>query len=224
MKIEPGSRLVMIGDSVTAADRQDDGEGLFDAIGHGYVGMVDALLMTSYPDYAIRVTNRGVSGNTIRELSQRWQRDVLDLKPEWLSVMIGINDVWRQFDMPRQPEAAVLPDEYERVYDDLLEQTRPYLQGLVLMTPYYIEADRDDAMRHRMDEYGVIVRRLAAKHNAILVDTQGAFNFLLKYMHSASIGWDRIHPNSVGHMALAKAFLNAVDFDWGRIPETRNKI
>jgi lysophospholipase L1-like esterase len=220
MKIQPNSRLIMIGDSVTDHGRaQPAGEGLFEAVGRGwggYVAQVDALLSTTYPDYHIRVTNKGTSGNQVRDLAARWENDVVDLTPDWLSIMIGINDVWRQFDLPRQPEAWFLPEEYAATYEKLVRETRPRLKGLVLMTPYYIENNRQDAMRCRMDEYGAIVKEIAGKYDAIFIDTQAVFDGLLNHMHSAAIAWDRIHPNHIGYMALAKAFLNAIDFEWQR--------
>ena len=215
MLIKPKHRLVMIGDSVTDCERaRPVGEGLFGAIGKGYVAQVDGLLAAAYPAHHVRVSNVGSSGNTVRDLLARWQSDVLDLKPDWVSVMIGINDVWRQFDMPRQGEIHVLPDEYEAGLDQLVARTKPMVQGLVLMTPFFIESLREDAMRRRMDEYGAIVKRLAAKHGAILVDTQAAFDRVLAHTHSAAIAWDRIHPNHVGHTVLARAFLDGIGFDW----------
>jgi lysophospholipase L1-like esterase len=215
MLIQPNSRLVMIGDSVTDCERARPlGEGLFGAIGKGYVAQVDGLLSATYPAHAIRVTNVGASGNTVRDLRARWQTDVIDLKPDWLSVMIGINDVWRQFDLPRQPELHVPPAEYEAGLDELVGRTRPLVRGLVLMTPFIVESLRGDAMRRRMDEYGAIVKRLAAKHGAILVDTQAAFDRLLAHGHSAAIAWDRIHPNHIGHTVLARAFLDGVGYAW----------
>lgn len=214
MKIPAGARLVCIGDSVTDCERaRPVGEGLFGAIGKGYVGYVDALLMSAYPERKIRVTNVGSSGNTVRDLAARWQADVLDLKPDWLSVMIGINDVWRQFDLPRQSNIVAL-DEYERTLDELCAQTRSQVQGLILMTPFFIESLVADAMRARMDEYGQVVKRVAARHNAIFVDTQAAFNAFLEHHHSAEVAWDRVHPNHIGHMILARAMLKAVDFAW----------
>jgi len=215
MLIKPKSRLVMIGDSVTDCERaRPIGEGLFGAIGKGYVAQVDGLLGAVYPGHRIRVTNVGASGNTVRDLLGRWQSDVIDLKPQWVSVMIGINDVWRQFDLPRQPEIHVLPAEYEAGLDQLVARTRPAVEGLVLMTPFFIESLREDAMRRRMDEYGAIVKRLAAKHGAILVDTQAAFDRVLAHQHSAAIAWDRVHPNHIGHSVLARAFLDGIGFDW----------
>ena len=131
-----------------------------------------------------------------------------------LSVMIGINDVWRQFDMPRKPEAGVLLEEYEATLRELVIEVRPKLTGLVLMTPFYIEPNVTDRMRARMDEYGAAVRRTAEEHDAVFVDTQAAFAPVLAQYHSSSIAWDRVHPNHIGHMILARAFLKAVGFAW----------
>lgn len=215
MKLLKNSKLVMIGDSITDAGRaQPVGEGLGETLGRGYVALVDALLGAAYPELGIRVVNMGTSGNTVRDLKTRWQRDVLDLKPDWLSVMIGINDVWRQFDSPRQPEIAVPLDEYEQTLDELVARTLPNVQGLVLMTPFYIEPNKSDAMRARMDEYGAVVKQLAQKHNALFVDTQAAFDDVLTHCYPATLAWDRVHPGQVGHMVLARAFLKAMDFAW----------
>ena len=217
MRIGKGQKLVMIGDSITDCGRtQPVAEGLFDPLGRGYVTQVDALLTSTYPERRIRVVNVGCSGNTVRELKARWERDVLNLKPDWLSVCIGINDVWRQFDLPRMPEVHVGLKEYETTLDALLGAVRPKLRGLVLMTPYFIEPNRRDAMRKRMDLYGAVVRKLARRHDASLVDTQAAFDGLLRHVHPAAVAWDRIHPNQSGHMLLARAFLNAVGFAWPR--------
>jgi lysophospholipase L1-like esterase len=205
----------MIGDSVTDCGRiRPIGEGEVDALGNGYVGMVDALIQATLPWQRIRVVNMGLSGNTVRDLNLRWQSDVLDLSPDWLSLMIGINDVWRQFDSPFQPEWGVPLDEYESTLGKLIEQTRPRLKGLVLMTPYFIELNLNDAMRVRMDQYSEVVRGLAKNYQAILVDTQMAFDVALRHMHPMALAWDRIHPNLAGHMMIARSFLNAIGYRW----------
>ncbi len=215
MKLQRNCKLVMIGDSITDGGRaRPVGEGLFDALGHGYVAVADALLGAVYPELGIRVVNMGTSGNTVRDLAERWQADVLDLAPDWLSVMIGTNDVWRQFDSPRQTESHVLPDEYERTLDALLTRTLPLVPNIVLLTPFYLEPNRDDPMRRRMDEYGGIVRALATKHGTLFGDTQAAFDKLLTAYYPATIGWDRVHPSQTGQMVLARTFLEAVDFAW----------
>lgn len=205
----------MIGDSITDCGRaQPVGEGLGEALGRGYVALVDSLLTARYPHLGMRVINVGNSGNTVRDLKQRWERDVLALKPDWLSVMIGINDVWRQFDLPRQKEIHVGLEEYEQTLDELCAATRQQVSGLVLLTPYFIELNRKDAMRARMDQYGAAVKRLAKKHRAICVDTQAAFDRVLKHMHPMALAWDRVHPNQTGHTIIARAFLDAIGLQW----------
>ncbi len=209
------SKLVMIGDSVTDCGRaRPVGEGLFGAVGTGYASYVDALLAAAYPERGIRVVNMGCSGNTVLDLKARWQTDVIDLKPDWLSIMIGINDVWRQFDLPRQPECHVQLDTYAETLEALVTQTKPLVKGLVLMTPFFIEPNSADAMRARMDEYGVAVKAIARDHLLPCVDTQAAFDAVLNHIPSAAIAWDRVHPNHLGHMVLARAFLQAVGFAW----------
>lgn len=211
MKIAPHSKLVFIGDSITDCERaRPVGEGLFGALGKGYVSIVEGLLYAIRPADAIRVVNMGTSGNTVLDLKARWSTDVFDLKPDWLVVMIGVNDVWRQFDLPLQKEIHVLPDVYARTLDELVAATKPKVKGLVLMSPFYIEPNPADAMRARMDEYGAIVKKTAKKHGALFVDTQAAFNGALQHMHANNLAWDRVHPNNIGHAIIAKAFLNAV--------------
>lgn len=213
--LESGTKLVMIGDSITDCERaRPIGEGLFNALGKGYVSLVDSLLQATYPERNIRVVNMGTSGNTVRDLEARWQTDVVDLKPDWLSIMIGINDVWRQFDTPWQPEWAVTLDEYRPTLERLVAQTRPQVKGLVLLTPYVIEPNPTDPMRAMMDRYGAVVRELASQYDAVFVDTQAAFNSAMSHIHPTGIAWDRIHPGQVGHMVLARVFLSAIGYDW----------
>ncbi len=211
MKIAPHSKLVFIGDSITDCERaRPVGEGLFGALGKGYVSMVEGLLYAIRTADAIRVVNMGTSGNTVLDLKARWSTDVIALNPDWLVVMIGVNDVWRQFDLPLQKEIHVLPDVYARTLDELVAAAKSKVKGLVLMSPFYIEPNSTDAMRARMDEYGAIVKKTAAKHKVLFIDTQAAFNAALQHMHANNIAWDRVHPNNIGHAILARAFLNAV--------------
>lgn len=211
----PHSKLVMIGDSITDCGRaRPFGEGREQSLGTGYVSLVDSLLRAVMPEQHIRVINMGTSGNTVRDLKDRWQSDVLDLQPDWLSIMIGINDVWRQFDAPLQTEKHVALEEYRATLTELVTTTRPRLKGLILMAPYFIEPQRADPMRALMDRYGAAVRDVAAANDAIFVDTQAAYDKLLEHIHPMTIAWDRVHPSLTGHAVLAHAFLDAVGFTW----------
>ncbi|PQP90565.1 SGNH/GDSL hydrolase family protein [Paenibacillus sp. AR247] len=189
MKMDKGQRLVMIGDSITDCERKFPyGEGLFQGVGKGYVSLVDTLLQTAYPELNLRVTNMGIGGNTVRDLKERWQTDVLDLL-----------------------------EEYEHTLTELAEQVRPRLKGLVIMTPFYIERSAEDGMRRRMDEYGRAAHRVAERVGALFVDTQAVFEPMLGYVHPTAIASDRVHPSLTGHMLIARAFLQAIGFDWKRM-------
>jgi lysophospholipase L1-like esterase len=140
MKIAANSKLLMIGDSITDCSRaRPIGEGRDIALGHGYVRLVDNLLKAAHPAHPIHIINMGIGGNTARDLRDRWQTDVLALQPDWLSIMIGINDVWRQIDHPSNIAEHVVLEEYVHILTDLIAATRPHLTGLILMTPYVIE-------------------------------------------------------------------------------------
>ena len=94
MIFENGDRIVFAGDSVTdMGSAQPVGEGLFDNVGRSYVRVIENMLVAWYPERNIRVTNSGISGNTSRDLLARYDRDVVALKPQWVSICIGINDV-----------------------------------------------------------------------------------------------------------------------------------
>jgi lysophospholipase L1-like esterase len=204
-----------MGDSITDCGRtQPVGEGLFGPYGNGWVNVTAGLLGAAYPGHRLRLVNMGTSGHTVRDLAARWERDVFALQPDWVALMIGTNDVWRQFDTPLQSENSVGPEEYRDTLDRLVASTLPKVKGMVLMTPFYLEPNRRDAMRARMDEYGGIVRDIAAAHGTLFVDTQAAMAGLLRQYHSAYIAWDRVHPSIIGHTTIARAFLDAVGFKW----------
>lgn len=213
MKLPHQSTLLFIGDSITDAERKPTGEANpWEAnfgLGHGYVSMIYGWLHAAHPAAAIRVVNKGVSGHTVRDLALRWEADVLATPPATLCVMIGINDVWRQFDSPLRPEIAVGPEEYRETLMKLVASARPKVRALHLATPYFIEPNRAEPMRRRMDEYGQIVKEVASVHQVVFVDTQVAFDRVLQHLHPAALAWDRIHPSPVGHMIIARAFLES---------------
>lgn len=210
-------KWVMIGDSITDAGRSESGEATpwepQEGFGHGYVNLVNAHIQATHPEKNIRILNRGIGGNTIRDLKARWTDDVLALKPDWLSVMIGINDVWRQCDTPLQTEGHVYLEEFEQTYSEILAAARPNLKGLILASPYVIENNSADPMRMLMDQYGAVVKKLADTFDAIHVDVQPAFNRHLKTRSAFSLAWDRIHPNTTGHLIIANEFLKAIELE-----------
>ena len=215
MFFDNNDRIVFAGDSVTDMGSVCPvGEGLFENLGRGYVRILESMFATYYPEVFLRVTNSGVSGNTSRDLLARFDRDVVDLKPDWVSICIGINDVWRQFDSPAIPESHVLPDEYEKNLEEMILKVKDNVKGLFVLSPYIIEPNTQDAMRKRMDEYVVICRKLADKYNCVFVDFQKMYEDYCRTRHSSYIAWDRIHPNQIGSTLMAREFLKHCDFDY----------
>ena len=213
MLFDAGAKVLFIGDSITDYNRaRPVGEGRPDSLGTSYMADIAAQFTCMRPDMRIRFANMGISGNKVRDLKARWETDVMALKPDWVSVLIGINDVWRQFDRPLDTEVHVYPEEFESTYEELIQRTLLHVKGMVLMTPYFMEPNKQDTMRVRMDEYGAIVKKLAAKYGLTCVDLQAAWDELFKHMHPCNIAWDRIHPNRTGCVYIANQFLKAVGF------------
>jgi lysophospholipase L1-like esterase len=215
MLFTEGQKVLFIGDSITDCGRGMP-VGQYNTLGEGYVALINSMIMACYPERSIWVLNAGISGNRVTDLEARWQVDVLDRRPDWLSVMIGINDVWRQFDRALDSAELVPIEKYKSLYRNILQEARPNLKGLILMSPFYIEQNPMDPMRERMDHYRQVVAQLASEFDAVYVDVQKAFDRYLIHRPTQSLCADRVHPNKAGHTIIANAFLSMVGFDWNR--------
>jgi lysophospholipase L1-like esterase len=131
IKFTSKQKILFIGDSITDAGRTS-GDRL---IGNGFVHLINQLLMAAHPELQLELVNRGISGNTVHDLQQRWQRDAIDVQADWLVVMIGVNDVWRGFD--GQPELAVGVAEYEHTLEQLLKSAQTAGMQLLLLEPFF---------------------------------------------------------------------------------------
>ena len=207
MRFEPNQRIVFIGDSITDAGRRD----VAPPLGGGYVGIVAGFLAAQYPEHRLAVVNRGIGGDTVRELAARWDTDAIGTAPDWLSVMIGINDIWHNFGS--QPARAVPLAEYATTLRTLLRQAVDRTGcRLIVAEPYIIEPDRADPQRAATDRYCLVAREIAAEFGAVNVRTQDAFDEVLRSTAPADWADDRIHPNRPGHAVIAQAFLRALNF------------
>ena len=207
-------RIVFAGDSVTDMGSQNPvGEGLFDSIGHSYVRVIENLLAALYPEVHLRVTNSGISGDNSQMLLARWERDVRALDPQWVSICIGINDVWRQFDSPAIKEQTISPECYRENVRKMILTEKPHVKGIFLMTPYYMEPNASDFMRARMDEYGAICKKLAEEYGCIFIDLQAMFSKYGSVRHSSYLAWDRVHPNQIGATLIALEWLKHCELE-----------
>ncbi len=212
-EISAGDRLLFIGDSITDCGR-DRPVGMLAGLGSGYVNLVHGMMGAWRPEAEPVILNLGISGNRVTDLRDRWQQDVLDLKPDWISVMIGINDVWRHFDRPHEVQSQVGEETYEVVYDQLITQTLPHVKGMIILPPFYLEPNKDEPMRAMMDRYGNVARKLANKHGCLFGDVQAAFDRYMAVRPTQRLCGDRVHPGLTGHMIIARCFLETIGFNW----------
>jgi hypothetical protein len=138
IELKPNQMILFIGDSITDAERSLRA---YKPFGFGYVHFVANFLLAKYPAYNLNIINRGISGDSVRDLKTRWQRDCLDHKPDILSILIGVNDVWRRFEEGNLSRAVFI-DEYEATYRQLLNEVKCL----------NCHSDRSDAKRRAAEE------------------------------------------------------------------------
>lgn len=206
IRLNPKTRFVLIGDSITDCGRGGDPEGL----GWGYVRLIRDYLRAKDPAHAPEVLNRGVSGNKVTNLRDRWTKDVLDLAPNVLSVMIGINDVWHGLN---PGGTGVDLDTYRKTYADLLAQVKDKHPActIVLCEPTVISPPANAKGNETLKPYVAAVRELAEQQKAILVPLHEVF--LDAATARPDIDWhtDGVHPTSSGHMLIARQWLEATE-------------
>ena len=202
------------GDSITdcGRSRERPGPNSGDALGRGYVFFTAAKLLADFPGGSLQVFNRGISGNKITDLADRWKPDCLDLRPTVVSILIGVNDTWHGTGKG-QPENGVPPDEYERVYRHLIETTLNSLPGvrLVLCEPFVVRCGAvTDNWFPEFDQRRQIVRKLADEAEAVFVPFQTAFNDACNRAPADHWAADGVHPSIAGHMLMARTWCEAV--------------
>ena len=201
----PNQTIVFIGDSITDAGRC---EAAYKPLGYGYVHFVANWLLAKYPEFNLNSINNGIGGNTIRDLDGRWEKDCLAYKPDILSVLIGINDVWRQY-ADRLDEAVFL-DEYELTYKRLLLQVKEKNDcQLVLMEPFMFCDDQENPMYNSLKEFIDTVDNLAKQFDAVLVPMQELINKKIKQVPPYKWSDDMVHPYLWAHAWIAQCWLEA---------------
>jgi lysophospholipase L1-like esterase len=205
----PGARILFQGDSITDGNRGRSADPNH-ILGHGYAFIIAAKYGAAFAPLNLEFMNRGVSGNTVLELQKRWSADTLELKPDVLSVLIGIND---------QSHGVPL-EKYEQIYDELLiqaEAANPKLR-LVLCEPFTLPVGKRkedwENWRAGVQARREVVARLAEKHHAALVHFQKVFDEACKSAPAEHWIWDGVHPTYSGHQLMADEWERAVREKW----------
>ena len=204
LKINPGDKILFTGDSIT-----DCGSSLTEDInflGHGYPIFIASLLGVKCPELDLTFVNTGVSGNGVADLAGRWERDVLNHKPQIISVLIGINDVATRYSSGH----SISTMEFEEVFGSMLKRTKQELPDakIVLMEPFLlplrIELER---WRADLDPKIQAVRELAAEFSCSLIPLDGIFAAAACRREKSFWTKDGVHPTATGHALIAESWI-----------------
>lgn len=196
--------ILFQGDSITDAGRSRED---LTNMGHGYAFMASAMVQAAYPGLGLRFINRGISGNRAADLKARWQQDCLDLKPDWVSILIGINDTWRRYDRnsPTSTEA------YAENYRAILTQCKDAGMGIIICEPFLLPTPEDRAVwREDLDPKIDAARALAREFADVYVPFDGLFAQAALSQEMAYWLPDGVHPSPAGHALMAETWMNAV--------------
>lgn len=212
LKIGKGSVILFQGDSITDGNRGRDTDPNH-IMGHGYQFSVASRWGAEYPEKELQFFNRAISGNKVIDLEARWQKDTLDLKPSILSILVGVND---STSVLYDWKPVVPVEDYERVYRQLLDQTKAALPEvlLVLCEPFVLPVAhvKKDWDKYHADitQRQAIVKKFAQEYNAVFVPFQEVFTKACGKAPASYWIWDGVHPTVAGHELMAKRWMKEV--------------
>lgn len=197
-----GAKILFQGDSITDGNRGRNADPNH-ILGHGYAFIIAARHGAAFPEAQLDFLNRGVSGNTVLELEKRWQKETLDLKPDVLSILIGVNDDGRGISL----------EQYEQVYDKLITDAKganPQLK-LVICEPFW---NPKSPLNEKQRARQAIAAKLAKQHGAAFVPFQRIFDEATKRAPADYWIWDSVHPTYRGHQLMADEWERVVREFW----------
>jgi len=203
--------ILFQGDSITDGNRGRT-EDPNHIMGHGYAFSIASRLGADYPERNLKFINKGISGNTVADLAARWKTDTFDLKPDAISILIGVNDVYFKF----KNGNSSAPDDFESAYRKLLSSTRETLPNALLVLgepfvlPVGIVKENLDQWNQAIEEKQKVVKKLSAEFNTVFVEYQQVFSKACKRASADYWIWDGIHPTVPGHELMTRAWLAEV--------------
>jgi lysophospholipase L1-like esterase len=204
--------ILFQGDSITDVGRKRDvttpNNGA--ALGGGYAFMAASELLWQHPDKNLSIYNKGISGNKVFQLAERWDADCLDLKPNVLSILIGVNDFWHTLNGNYNGTSKVYHDDY----DKLLDRTKQKLPDVqfIIGEPFAVKGVKavDDRWYPTFNEYRAAAKELADKYKAIFIPYQAIFDKAIQSAPAAYWTGDGVHPSVAGARLMAQAWLDCV--------------
>lgn len=198
-------RILFQGDSITDCLRSSYDSGAF--MGSGYPCLIQSDLCLNRTD--IEVLNCGISGNRVTNLLARWKKDCINLRPDVISILIGVNDVWHELSQQEGVDAELFEETYRvllRYTKRMLPEAKIILLGAFLTRgtaadgAQWVEFHRETALRN------AITRRLAAEFGAEFLDLQRLFDEACEKLPPEHWTQDGVHPTAAGHRLIANAW------------------
>ncbi len=207
-KIFKDNQIVLFqGDSITDCTRDRNDE---NSLGSGYVKLVAEKYNILYPESNVRFVNRGVSGDRVHNLIERYVEDFMDINPDFISIMVGINDVWRRYDS-NDPSTV---DSYKDHYEYLLKMIKTHMPEtkILIIEPFLIHAKSEMVVWHEdLDPKIQAARDLAQKYADYYLPLDGIFaSMCVKKYKKEEIAGDGVHPTPLGHMLIAEEIMKLI--------------
>ena len=209
--ISIGDTILFQGDSITDAgrDKKKEVANKQKSFGRGYAWMTASQLLISKTDYNLTIHNRGISGNKVHQLDARWQKDCLDIKPDILSILIGVNDIWHGLNGRYDGTVKTYEDDYRK----LIQKTKKSLPNvkLVICEPFVLKCGAvNDKWFPEFDGYRGAAKRIAHENHATFVPFQSMFDEAVKYAEAKHWAGDGVHPSPQGASLMAHFWTRTV--------------
>jgi lysophospholipase L1-like esterase len=205
--------ILFQGDSITDSgrDKEDTGFNTAGNLGSGYAMLAGAALLNKYETLNLKIYNKGISGNKVYQLAERWDKDCLELKPDVLSLLIGVNDIWHKLNGDYNGTADI----YRNDYKALLERTIKALPNvkLIICEPFAVKGVKavDDTWYPEFYDYQKAAREIAKQFRATFIPFQSVYDEAQKRAPGSYWTGDGVHPTLAGAQLMAKAWMKAIE-------------
>ncbi|WP_313128756.1 SGNH/GDSL hydrolase family protein [Anaerocolumna sp.] len=202
-----GQVVLFQGDSVTdcGRDRED-----ITSLSYGYPGIIAKTYNLYFPNSEVTFINKGISGNRVKDVLNRYEEDIKEIHPDFISILIGINDTWRKYDS----NDPTTPEEFEMTYRKLLNRIKTDLPSckIMIIEPFVLNSLPDrESWRADLDPKIQVVRKLAKEYADYYVPLDGIFAKVEVEQYSCEqLAPDGVHPSPLGHGIIAQEYLKTL--------------
>ena len=206
--LNKNSLILFQGDSITDTGRTGSADPSV-SLGEGYPAKIAETLASKYTELGIKVVNRGISGNRTWDLLERWNKDCIDIKPDYFSLLIGVNDTWRRYDSGMVTTAQEYEANMRQLLDRVVNETDA---KIILLNIFLLDVTPDKAqMRPDLVEKQEVISRLIKDYDVTYIDIQKKFDEMVAAgTPMTDLSEDGVHPTDFGHSVIAAEWLKNV--------------